>query len=237
MTKTYFKNPLILCITLIGLAFAVLISNHAGAETMAKKTTKNASLGEEVVKKVKTTKTKTTKTKEVAPKKNKEVKLAAAENENILVLTIEGGDVEIELRPDLAPNHVARIKQLAKEGFYDGVVFHRVIAGFMAQTGDPTGTGSGGSPYPDLRSEFSNQPHLRGTVSMARTNDPHSANSQFFIVFEPSSWLDGQYTVWGQVISGMEFVDALPKGAGQSGMVAKPGKIIKAKLISKALKG
>ncbi|MFK7866305.1 MAG: peptidylprolyl isomerase [Alphaproteobacteria bacterium] len=159
----------------------------------------------------------------------KPVKLAAADL-NQLVLTVDGGDVVIQLKPEIAPNHVARIKTLTAEGFYDGVVFHRVIDGFMAQTGDPTGTGSGGSTYPDLNQEFSNESHLRGTVSMARTNDPNSANSQFFICFAKSDWLDGQYTVWGQVISGMEHIDALPKGVGQGGMVPNPGKIIKAQL-------
>ncbi len=150
-----------------------------------------------------------------------------------LILTLEGGDVKIRLRPELAPKHVERIKTLTKEGFYDGVVFHRVIDGFMAQTGDPTGTGSGGSTYPDLRAEFNDAPHERGTVSMARTSDPHSANSQFFICFERSDWLDGDYTVWGQVESGMEHVDALPKGASGSGMVANPEKIIKASITKK----
>ena len=135
-----------------------------------------------------------------------------------------GGDVVIKLRPDLAPGHVERITGLAKEGFYDGVVFHRVIPGFMAQGGDPTGTGTGGSDLPDLKAEFSNEPHVRGTCSMARTSAPHSANSQFFICFGDTGFLDGQYTVWGQVESGMEHVDALPKGEPP----AKPGKILKA---------
>jgi cyclophilin family peptidyl-prolyl cis-trans isomerase len=134
------------------------------------------------------------------------------------------GDVVIRLRDDLAPNHVARITELAQEGFYDGVVFHRVIPGFMAQGGDPTGTGTSGSSKPDLRQEFSAEPHVRGTCSMARTNDPNSANSQFFICFDDARFLDRQYTVWGQVESGMEHVDALPKGEPPR----QPGKIVKA---------
>jgi len=135
-----------------------------------------------------------------------------------------GGDVVIKLRPDLAPNHVARITELAGQGFYDGVAFHRVIPGFMAQGGDPTGTGMHGSDLPDLKAEFSDAPHQRGAVSMARKGDPNSANSQFFIVFDDASFLDGQYTVWGQVESGMEHVDALPKGEPPR----EPGKIVKA---------
>jgi peptidylprolyl isomerase len=135
-----------------------------------------------------------------------------------------GGDVVIKLRPDLAPGHVKRITDLANEGFYDGVLFHRVIPGFMAQTGDPTGTGMGGSDLPDLKAEFSEAPHVRGAVSMARKPDPDSANSQFFICTDDASFLDGQYTVWGEVESGMEHVDALPKGEPP----ANPGKIVKA---------
>jgi peptidylprolyl isomerase len=135
-----------------------------------------------------------------------------------------GGDVVIKLRPDLAPSHVQRITELANSGFYDGVVFHRVIPGFMAQGGDPTGTGMHGSDLPNLKAEFSSAPHTRGAVSMARKPDPDSANSQFFIVFDDATFLDGQYTVWGQVESGMEYVDALPVGEPP----ANPGKIVKA---------
>ena len=135
-----------------------------------------------------------------------------------------GGDVVIKLRPDLAPGHVERITSLANDGFYDGVVFHRVIPGFMAQGGDPTGTGTGGSKLPDLKAEFSSEPHVRGTCSMARTNDPNSANSQFFICFDDARFLDRQYTVWGNVESGMEHIDALPKGEPPR----QPGKIVKA---------
>ena len=132
--------------------------------------------------------------------------------ENSLVLALKTGQVVIQLRPDLAPNHVARIKALAGEVFDDGSAFHRVIPGFMAQTGDPTGTGSGGSKLPDLKAEFSAEPHVRGTVSMARKGHPDSANCQFFICFADAPWLDRQYTVWGKVVEGMEHVDAIKKG-------------------------
>ncbi|MBX9815239.1 MAG: peptidylprolyl isomerase [Proteobacteria bacterium SG_bin5] len=142
-----------------------------------------------------------------------------------LTLTLETGDVVIKLRPDLAPNHVAQIGELANEGFYDGVVFHRVIDGFMAQGGDPSGRGTGGSSRPNLKAEFSAEPHVRGTCSMARTNDPNSANSQFFICFDDARFLDRQYTVWGAVTQGMEHVDALPKGEPPR----TPGKIVRAR--------
>ena len=135
-----------------------------------------------------------------------------------------GGDVVIKLRPDLAPGHVQRITELASSGFYAGVPFHRVIPGFMAQGGDPTGTGTSGSDLPNLKAEFSKEPHVRGTASMARTSDPNSANSQFFICFDDAHFLDGQYTVWGEVESGMEYVDALPVGEPPR----EPGKIEKA---------
>jgi peptidylprolyl isomerase len=136
----------------------------------------------------------------------------------------ETGDVVIKLRSDLAPGHVDRITELASDGFYDGVIFHRVIDGFMAQGGDPTGTGMGGSKLPDLPAEFSKEPHVRGVCSMARSSNPNSANSQFFIVFDDATFLDRQYTVWGEVTEGMELVDALPKGEPPK----KPGKIVKA---------
>ena len=141
-----------------------------------------------------------------------------------LTFSLESGDVVIKLRPDLAPGHVERITELAQEGFYDGVVFHRVIPGFMAQGGDPTGTGMGGSDRPDLKAEFNPEPHVRGTCSMARTQVPDSANSQFFICFDDAHFLDGQYTVWGQVESGMELIDDLAVGEPP----ANPSKIVKA---------
>ncbi|TXC72194.1 peptidylprolyl isomerase [Sphingomonas ginsenosidivorax] len=148
-----------------------------------------------------------------------------ADTPETLTLTLDGGDVTIKLRPDLAPNHVARIVELANDGFYDGVVFHRVIPGFMAQGGDPTGTGMSGSDKPNLKAEFSAEPHVRGVCSMARTNQPDTANSQFFIVFDDARFLDKQYTVWGQVTDGMELIDALPKGEPPK----TPGKIVKAR--------
>ncbi len=148
-----------------------------------------------------------------------------ADTPQTLTLTLStGGDVVIRLRPDLAPGHVERIASLAGKGFYDGVVFHRVIPGFMAQGGDPTGTGMGGSDEPDLKAEFNSEPHVRGTCSMARAQNPNSANSQFFICFDDARFLDKQYTVWGQVESGMEHVDALPVGEPPR----EPGKIVKA---------
>ncbi len=145
-------------------------------------------------------------------------------SETLTFTLSSGGDVVIKLRSDLAPGHVARISELASEGFYDGVVFHRVIDGFMAQGGDPTGTGMGGSEKPDLAAEFNAEPHVRGVCSMARSSNPNSANSQFFICLDDARFLDKQYTAWGVVTSGMEFVDALPKGEPP----ATPGKIIKA---------
>ncbi len=154
----------------------------------------------------------------------------AGHPKNTIYLDLQDGRVVIELRPDLAPNHVERIKELTREGFYDGVVFHRVIDGFMAQTGDPTGTGMGGSDKPDLEAEFSDEPHVRGTLSMARTSDPDSANSQFFIVFEDASHLNGQYTVWGSVVDGMEYVDKIKRGDGRNGMVDDPDKIIRMRI-------
>jgi cyclophilin family peptidyl-prolyl cis-trans isomerase len=135
-----------------------------------------------------------------------------ADAENTLILDTSKGQVTIEMRPDLAPGHVDRIKELAREGFYDGIIFHRVIDGFMAQTGCPDGTGMGGSSKPDLEAEFNAEPHVRGICSMARTNQPHSANSQFFICFEDARFLDNQYTVWGKVTEGMDVVDQLAKG-------------------------
>ena len=149
-----------------------------------------------------------------------------------LIMELKTGPVVIVLRPDLAPNHVARIKELTKAGFYDGVVFHRVIPDFMAQTGDPTGTGTGGSEFPDLKAEFSSEKHVRGTVSMARAGSPNSANSQFFICFDDAPWLDSQYTVWGQVVEGMEHIDAIKKGGehNNGAISGTPDKIVKMRL-------
>jgi cyclophilin family peptidyl-prolyl cis-trans isomerase len=135
-----------------------------------------------------------------------------SQSQERLIMELKSGKVTIALRPDLAPNHVARLKELSNSGFYDGVAFHRVIPGFMAQTGDPTGTGAGGSKLPDLKAEFSAEKHVRGTCSMARTANPNSANSQFFICFDAAPWLDRQYTVWGQVTEGMELIDAIKQG-------------------------
>jgi peptidylprolyl isomerase len=154
----------------------------------------------------------------------------ADDPENTLILTLDTGAVTVRLRPDLAPDHVARIKELAREGFYDGVVFHRVIPGFMAQGGDPTGSGMGGSKKPNLKAEFSNAQHVRGVCSMARSANPNSANSQFFICFDDATFLDGQYTVWGEVTQGMDAVDALPKGEPPR----SPGKIVSAKVAADA---
>ena len=142
--------------------------------------------------------------------------------ENTIIMTLETGDVTIKLRPDLAPQHADRIRELSREGFYDGVVFHRVIPGFMAQGGDPTGTGSSGSSKPNLPAEFSKHSHVRGVCSMARTANPNSANSQFFICFDDATFLDGQYTVWGEVTGGMDLIDGLPKGEPPRA----PGKIV-----------
>jgi cyclophilin family peptidyl-prolyl cis-trans isomerase len=153
---------------------------------------------------------------------------------DFLVLDLKDGPVKIKLRPDLAPNHVERIKMLAGKGFYDGVVFHRVIPGFMAQSGDPTGTGSGGSDMPNLKAEFSDEKHGRGTVSAARTANPDSANSQFYICFDDAPWLDRQYTVWGQVVEGMENVDKIKKGGehNNGAISGEPDKILKARIES-----
>lgn len=156
----------------------------------------------------------------------------ALDKEQVMYLDLKDGRVVIQLRPDLAPNHVKRIKELARQGFYDGVVFHRVIDGFMAQTGDPTGTGMGGSGK-HLKAEFSKEHHGRGAVSMARAQDPNSADSQFFIMFAPNAGLDGQYTIWGQVIEGMEFVDKIKKGDSYAnGKVTNPDKIVHMRVAS-----
>jgi peptidylprolyl isomerase len=157
---------------------------------------------------------------------------AQADPENILVMELKDGIVKIEMLPDLAPQHVEQIKTLTRQGFYDGIVFHRVIDGFMAQTGDPTGTGRGGSDLPDVAAEFSAEPFERGVVGMARSQHPDSGNSQFFITFAPARFLDRQYTVWGRVIEGMEYVDMIKKAprGDQSGTVRDPDKMISLKV-------
>jgi peptidylprolyl isomerase len=158
----------------------------------------------------------------------------ALDPENTLYLDLRDGRVVIELRPDLAPGHVARIKELTRQNFYNGLVFHRVIAGFMAQTGDPEGNGTGGSGK-KLKAEFSREKHVRGTVSMARSSDPNSGDSQFFICFAPSSFLDGQYTIWGRVVEGMEFVDLIKKGnRNDNGKVDQPDRILKMQVAADA---
>ncbi len=155
--------------------------------------------------------------------------------ENTLYMDLKDGRVVIELLPEIAPKHVARVKELVREKFYDGTPFHRVIAGFMAQGGDPTGSGTGGSKLPNLPAEFTNKVHfLRGTVGAARTQDPNTANSQFFIMFAPSTHLDGEYTIWGKVVSGMEFVDRIKQGSGSGGTVQNPDRIIHMQLAADA---
>jgi peptidylprolyl isomerase len=158
-----------------------------------------------------------------------------ADLENTLYMELKDGRVVIELLPDLAPRHVERVKTLARQGFYDGTVFHRVIEGFMAQGGDPTGTGTGGSDLGNLPAEFTRQRgFVRGTVGAARTGDPNSANSQFYIMFAPAPHLDGQYTIWGQVTEGMEHIDNIKRGAGGSGSVSNPDKIVSMKVAADA---
>ena len=155
--------------------------------------------------------------------------------ENTLYLDLKSGRVTIQLRPDLAPKHVERVRLLAREGFYDSTPFHRVIEGFMAQGGDPTGAGTGGSKQPNLPAEFSRSAKfVRGTVGAARTGDPNSANSQFYIMFAPAPHLDGQYTIWGQVTDGMDHVDQIKRGSGGGGTVSNPDRIVKATLASDA---
>ena len=163
-------------------------------------------------------------------------KAMAADLENTLYMDVPAGRVVIEMRPDLAPATVARIKELVRQGFYDGIVFHRVIDGFMAQTGDPKGNGTGGSGH-KLKAEFSTEKHVRGVVSMARASDPDSADSQFFIMFADAPSLDGKYTIWGKVTSGMEYIDQVKKGdAARNGTVTNPDKIIKMQVAADAEK-
>lgn len=159
--------------------------------------------------------------------------VSALNPENVLVIELTSGPVYVELLPEVAPAHVERIQTLSREGFYDGIVFHRVIEGFMAQTGDPTGTGTGGSNYPDLPAEFSDIAYERGVLGMARTSDPNSANSQFFIMFAPAPSLNNQYTVFGRVLDGMTHVDAITKGDPRTnGMVENPDAMVRARLLA-----
>lgn len=159
--------------------------------------------------------------------------VAAVAPENVLVIELTDGPVYVELLPEVAPEHVARIQTLSREGFYDGIVFHRVIEGFMAQTGDPTGTGTGGSDYPDLPAEFSDIDYERGVLGMARTSNPNSANSQFFIMFASAPSLNNQYTVFGRVLDGMDHVDSITKGDPRTnGMVEEPDAMIRARLLA-----
>ncbi len=160
--------------------------------------------------------------------------LAAADKANTVYMDLKDGRVTIELYPNVAPKHVERFKTLVKQGFYNGLKFHRVITGFMAQTGDPTGTGTGGSKLPNLKAEFNSTPFKRGTLGAARTNDPDTANSQFFICLEAAPHLNGQYTAFGQVIDGMQYVDHIKKGNDQSGQVLNPDTIVKMQLASDA---
>lgn len=170
-------------------------------------------------------------TKSPARAKKEKAKYQVKDAENALLLKLKNGDVVIEMFSDDAPNHVARIKELVRAGFYNGLKFHRVIDGFMAQTGCPFGTGTGGSGK-KLKAEFNRRPHLRGTVSMARAMDPDSADSQFFICFAEAPWLNGQYTVWGEVVSGMEYVDMIKRGTGGNGMVLQPDEIVSVAVIA-----
>ncbi|MBV8523649.1 MAG: peptidylprolyl isomerase [Acetobacteraceae bacterium] len=163
---------------------------------------------------------------------------AKLDPENTLYMDLKDGRVVIELLPSVAPKHVERVKVLTRQGFYDGTAFHRVIEGFMAQGGDPTGTGRGGSDLPDLPAEFSRNAHfLRGTVGAARTADPNSANSQFFICFAPAPSLDGQYTIWGRVVQGMEYVDHIERGTGANGIVQNPDRIVRMRVAGDAQGG
>ena len=170
-------------------------------------------------------------TKSPARAKKEKAKYQVKDAENALLLKLKNGDVVIEMFSDDAPNHVARIKELVRAGFYNGLKFHRVIDGFMAQTGCPFGTGTGGSGK-KLKAEFNRRPHLRGTVSMARAMDPDSADSQFFICFAEAPWLNGQYTVWGEVVSGMEYVDMIKRGTGGNGMESQPDEIVSVAVIA-----
>ena len=194
------------------------------------KDAKTAKLGKSETKGLQASETKKLTKSSTRAKKDK-AKYQVKDAENALLLKLKDGDVVIEMYPEDAPNHVQRIKELVRAGFYNGLKFHRVIDGFMAQTGCPYGTGTGGSGK-KLKAEFNRRPHLRGTVSMARAMDPDSADSQFFICFAEAPWLNGQYTVWGEVTSGMEYVDMIKRGGGANGMVSQPDEIISVTVIA-----
>lgn len=194
--------------------------NDAKTAKLAKTSTKGLNVAE--TKKI---------TKSSTRAKKDKAKYQVKDAENALLIKLKDGDVVIEMFPEDAPNHVHRIKELVRQGFYNGLKFHRVIDGFMAQTGCPFGTGTGGSGY-KLKAEFNRRPHVRGTVSMARAMNPDSADSQFFICFADAPWLNGQYTVWGEVTSGMEYVDMIKRGTGANGMVTQPDEIISVQVIA-----
>lgn len=221
MKNKFLNIILVLILVLIAKGF-MMVNVLAKSDTMAldKAGTKNLTVEE-------------TKKLEMSETRGKKMKYSynVADVENALVLKLKDGDVVIEMFPDVAPNHVARIKELVREGFYNGLKFHRVIDGFMAQTGCPLGNGTGGSGK-KLKAEFNTIPHTRGVVSMARAMDPDSADSQFFICFDDAPHLNGQYTVWGKVVSGMEYVDNIKKGGGYNGMVYQPDEIISMEVIA-----
>ena len=218
--KNKFLNMILVLILIVGVFAMVNVLGKSETKSLDKSDTK--SIGVEETKKL-----------EVSETRGKKMKHSydVKDVENALVLKLKDGEVVIEMYPDVAPNHVARIKELVRDGFYNGLKFHRVIDGFMAQTGCPLGNGTGGSGK-KLKAEFNRIPHTRGVVSMARAMDPDSADSQFFICFDDAPHLNGQYTVWGKVVSGMEFVDNIKKGGGYNGMVYDPDEIISMEVIA-----
>lgn len=220
--KNKFLNIFLVLTLVLIFKGLIMVDVLAKSETKALDKADTKSIGVEETKKL-----------EVSETRGKKMKHSynVADVENALVLKLKDGEVVIEMFPDVAPNHVARIKELVREGFYNGLKFHRVIDGFMAQTGCPLGNGTGGSGK-KLKAEFNTVPHTRGVVSMARAMDPDSADSQFFICFDNAPHLDGQYTVWGKVVSGMKFVDNIKKGGGYNGMVYQPDEIISMEVIA-----
>lgn len=218
--KNKFLNMILVLILIVGVFAMVNVLGKSETKSLDKSDTK--SIGVEETKKL-----------EVSETRGKKMKHSydVKDVENALVLKLKDGEVVIEMYPDVAPNHVARIKELVRDGFYNGLKFHRVIDGFMAQTGCPLGNGTGGSGK-KLKAEFNRIPHTRGVVSMARAMDPDSADSQFFICFDDAPHLNGQYTVWGKVVSGMEFVDNIKKGGGYNGMVYDPDVIVSMEVIA-----